>query len=106
MLIKFVLLYLLTVGECQGEKSLLTCRLKLIKAHGFVKTPASSFRCNLRHCGVLYVRLIPQVLRASNLKLLLRRLLYEILGKSNNNLQVLENGSLRSTSAGGAFFLR
>ncbi len=39
--------------------------------NGFVKTPPSSLPCGPRHCDVLYVRLIPRVLGASNLKLLL-----------------------------------
>ena len=41
------------------------------KNDGFVKSPPASFRYNLRHCGVLYVRLIPQALRASHLNILL-----------------------------------
>jgi hypothetical protein len=36
---------------------------------GFVKSPTSALRCILRHCSVPYVRLIPQDLRALNLKL-------------------------------------
>jgi len=36
-----------------------------------VALSSSSLRGNLRHCDVLYVRLIPQVLRASNLEPLL-----------------------------------
>ena len=44
---------------------------KLLAVDGFVTTPSSSLRGNLRHCDVLYVRLIPQVLRASNLEPLL-----------------------------------
>ena len=38
---------------------------------GFVKCPATSFPFNLRHCGVLAVRLIPQVSGASHLNILL-----------------------------------
>ncbi len=36
---------------------------------GFVKSPTSALRCILRHCSVLYVRIIPQDLRALNLDL-------------------------------------
>jgi len=36
---------------------------------GFVKSPTSVLRCIFRHCGVPYVRLIPQDLRALNLEL-------------------------------------
>jgi hypothetical protein len=36
---------------------------------GFAKRPSSALRCIFRHCGVLYVRLIPQDLRALNLEL-------------------------------------
>ena len=31
---------------------------------GFAKSPDAALRCNLRHCGVRIVRLIPQALRA------------------------------------------
>jgi len=40
--------------------------LSTIKEDGFVTTPSSLLRVILRHCDVLYVRIIPQVLRASN----------------------------------------
>jgi len=36
---------------------------------GFVKSPTSALRCILRHCSVLYVRFVPQDLRALNLEL-------------------------------------
>jgi len=36
---------------------------------GFVKSPTSALHCIHRHCDVLYVRLIPQNLRALNLEL-------------------------------------
>ncbi len=38
---------------------------------GVVKCPAASFPFNLRHCGVLSVRLIPQISGASHLNILL-----------------------------------
>ncbi len=40
-----------------------------VKIDGFVKSPTSALRCILRHCSVPYIRLIPQDLRALNLKL-------------------------------------
>ena len=35
----------------------------------FVKSPTSALRCILSHCSVLYVRFVPQDLRALNLDL-------------------------------------
>jgi hypothetical protein len=35
----------------------------------FVKSPTSALCCILRHCSVLYVRFVPQDLRALNLDL-------------------------------------
>jgi hypothetical protein len=43
----------------------------MITFDGFVKTPISALRFILRHCGVLFVRLTPQNLRALILKFLL-----------------------------------
>ena len=47
---------------------------------GFVKTLSSSLRCSLRYCSVRSVHLMPQVLRASNIKLLLCHRFYNFPG--------------------------
>ena len=65
---RYFLMVLIFVGDSTTTRGLLTILPHSIW-HGFVKNPTSSLRYIPRHCGVLYVRLIPRNLRALNLKL-------------------------------------
>jgi hypothetical protein len=52
-----------------------------MRVNGFVKSHSAVLRFILRHCGVLYVRLIPQNLRALHNELFTLPLLFAELKK-------------------------